>query len=88
VPNALPDGVTPPATVHLTFPAEGGTQTLYIGEGTCTVTETDLPTGCELEGITPAQFVVEDLDSVEPALPTEVVVTNRCAVAIEPAFTG
>jgi hypothetical protein len=88
VPAELPAGISPPATVHLAFPAEGGTQTLFIGEGSCTVTETDIPTGCTLEGITPANFEITDLDSVEPALPIEVTVTNRCAVAIEPAFTG
>jgi hypothetical protein len=88
LPAELPVGVSPPATVNLTFPAEGGTQTVYIGEGSCTVTETDLPAGCSLNSITPASFEIADLDSPEPALPIESIVTNTCAVSIEPAFTG
>jgi len=93
--DALPPGQTPPFTTTLTFPANGGTQDVFITEpgGDCTVTETP-PPGCTLTSIDPVTTHIDKAD-VFP-----VTVTNDCpappqtpaqaavAVVVAPRFTG
>jgi len=95
--DALPPGQTAPFTDTLTFPANGGTQNVFITEpgGDCTVTETP-PAGCTLTSIDPVKTHVDKAD-VFP-----VTVTNDCAappqpqapaqaavaVVVAPRFTG
>jgi hypothetical protein len=95
--DALPPGQNPPFTTTLTFPAQGGTQDVFIAsESECTVTETP-PPGCTLTSIDPEKTAVN--------APVEfpVTVTNDCpppppqaaapaqpaaAVVVVPRFTG
>ena len=84
----LPQGQTPPFTTTLTFPENGGTQSVFItGPSECTVSET-APPGCTLRSIDPVTTQIE-----EPIL-YPVTVTNNCdpAVAVAvvevPRFTG
>jgi hypothetical protein len=66
----------------LTFGPTGGSQQIIAESGsTCTATETP-PPGCTLVSIDPASFSVFEGEI------THVVVTNSCAVAIQPNFTG
>lgn len=75
----LPQGQTPPFTTTLTFPENGGTQSVFItGPSECTVSET-APPGCTLRSIDPATTQVE-----EPIL-YPVTVTNNCDPVVEPA---
>ena len=86
----LPQGQSPPFTTTLTFPANGGTQSVFIDRSSeCTVSESP-PPGCTLRSIDPATTQVE-----EPIL-YPVSVTNNCdppaeaavAVVEVPRFTG
>jgi Domain of unknown function (DUF5979) len=88
----LPQGQTPPFTTTLTFPADGGTQSVFIDRPSeCTVSETP-PPGCKLTSIDPVTTQIED-----PIL-YPVTVTNNCdpvqppepaaAVVEVPRFTG
>jgi hypothetical protein len=82
VPRDLPDGEKAPFTKTLTFGPTGGSQQIIAESGsTCTATETP-PPGCTLVSIDPASFSVFEGEI------THVVVTNSCAVAIQPNFTG
>lgn len=75
----LPQGQTPPFTTTLTFPAEGGTQSVFIDRPSeCTVSETP-PAGCTLRSIDPETTQIE-----EPIL-YPVTVTNNCDPPVEPA---
>ena len=90
----LPQAQTPPFTTTLTFPADGGTQSVFIDrQSECTVSETP-PPGCTLSSIDPVTTEIE-----EPIL-YPVTVTNNCdpgqapepapaaAVVEQPRFTG
>ena len=84
----------PPFTTTLAFPADGGTQSVFIDrQSECTVSETP-PPGCTLSSIDPVTTEIED-----PIL-YPVTVTNNCdpgqpaepeaaaAVVEQPRFTG
>jgi hypothetical protein len=90
----LPQAESPPFTTTLTFPADGGTQSVFIDRPSdCTVSETP-PPGCTLSSIDPVTTEIED-----PIL-YPVTVTNNCdpgqatepdaaaAVVEVPRFTG
>jgi Domain of unknown function (DUF5979) len=86
----LPQAQTPPFTTTLTFPADGGTQSVFIDQPSeCTVSE-EPPAGCTLRSIDPVTTEIED-----PIL-YPVTVTNNCDPAVEaaaavvevPRFTG
>ena len=75
----LPQGQTPPFTTTLTFPAGGGTQSVFIDRPSdCTVAET-APPGCTLRSIDPGTTEIRSpiLYSVD--------VTNNCDPPVEPA---
>jgi hypothetical protein len=75
----LPEGQAPPFTSTLTFPANGGTQSVFIDRPSeCTVSET-APPGCTLRSIDPVTTQIE-----EPIL-YPVTVTNNCDPVVEPA---
>lgn len=75
----LPQGQTPPFTTTLTFPAEGGTQSVFIDRpADCTVSETP-PPGCTLTFIDP-----ETTEIRQPIL-YPVTVSNNCDPAAQPA---
>jgi Domain of unknown function (DUF5979) len=86
----LPQAESPPFTTTLTFPAGGGTQSVFIDRPSdCTVTEAP-PPGCTLTSIDPGTTEIRSplLHSVD--------VTNNCDPAVEaaaavvevPRFTG
>jgi hypothetical protein len=76
----LPPAQSSPFTTTLTFPAEGGTQSVFIdGPSDCTVSETP-PAGCTLRSIDPEVTEIE-----EPIL-YPVTVSNNCDPAVEPAI--
>jgi hypothetical protein len=86
----LPQGQTPPFTTTLTFPENGGTQSVFVDRPSdCTVNESP-PPGCTLTSIDPGTTEIRSpiLYSVD--------VTNNCdpgvepavAVVQEPRFTG
>jgi hypothetical protein len=86
----LPEAQTPPFTTTLTFPADGGTQSVFIDRPSdCTVSESP-PPGCSLRSIDP------EATEVRQATLYGVTVTNNCdpaveaalAVVQEPRFTG
>ena len=75
----VPQGQTPPFTTTLTFPAGGGTQSVFIDRPSdCTVSESP-PPGCTLRSIDPGTTEVR-----EPIL-YPVTVTNNCDPPVEPA---
>jgi hypothetical protein len=75
----LPQGQTPPFTTTLTFPAEGGTESVFITRSAdCTVSETP-PPGCTLTSIDP-----ETTEVREPIV-YPVTVTNNCDPPVQPA---
>lgn len=72
--EALPPGLVPPFTTTLTFPAEGGTQDVFIARPSdCTISETS-PPGCTLGSIDPATVAITEAPHLYP-----VKVTNSCA---------
>ncbi|HYV58596.1 MAG TPA: DUF5979 domain-containing protein [Acidimicrobiia bacterium] len=88
----LPEGQSPPFTTTLTFPENGGTQSVFIDRPSdCTVTEAP-PPGCTLRSIDPGTTEIRS-----PIL-YGVTVTNNCdppveaaaavAVVEAPRFTG
>ena len=86
----LPQAESPPFTTTLTFPAGGGTQSVFVDRPSdCTVTEAP-PPGCTLTSIDPGTTEVR-----APIL-YSVDVTNNCDPAVEaaaavvevPRFTG
>jgi|SRR5438128_288962 len=75
----LPQGQTPPFTTTLTFPENGGTQSVFIDRPSdCTVSETP-PAGCTLTSVDPATTEVR-----QPII-YPVTVTNNCDPPVEPA---
>jgi len=75
----LPQGQDPPFTTTLTFPASGGTQSVFVTrESNCTVSETP-PAGCTLTSIDPVTTEIE-----QPII-YPVTVTNNCDPPVEPA---
>lgn len=75
----VPQGQTPPFTTTLTFPENGGTQSVFItGPSECTVSESP-PPGCTLRSVDPATTQV-----AEPIL-YQVTVTNNCDPVVQPA---
>jgi hypothetical protein len=75
----LPEAQTPPFTTTLTFPENGGTQSVFVDRPSdCTVSESP-PPGCTLTSIDPGTTQIESpiLYSVD--------VTNNCDPAVEPA---
>ncbi len=86
----LPEAQTPPFTTTLTFPASGGTQSVFIDRPSdCTVTEAP-PPGCTLTSIDPVTTEIRD------PIRFPVNVANNCDPAVEaavavvqvPRFTG
>jgi hypothetical protein len=86
----LPQAESPPFTTTLTFPAGGGTQSVFIDRPSdCTVTEAP-PPGCTLTSIDPGTT------EVRAPIIYSVDVTNNCDPAVEaaaavvevPRFTG
>ena len=74
----LPVGQTPPFTTTLTFPANGGTQSVFLDRPSdCTVSETP-PAGCTLSSIDPVTTQIE-----QPIL-YPVTVTNNCNPQVQP----
>jgi len=86
----LPQALSPPFTTTLTFPAGGGTQSVFIDRPSdCVVTES-APPGCTLTSIDPGTT------EVRQPIVYPVTVTNNCDPAVEaaaavvevPRFTG
>ncbi|HMF04171.1 MAG TPA: DUF5979 domain-containing protein [Acidimicrobiia bacterium] len=86
----LPEALSPPFTTTLTFPENGGTQSVFVDRPSdCTVTESP-PPGCTLTSIDPGTTEIRN-----PIL-YGVTVTNNCdprveaavAVVEAPRFTG
>jgi hypothetical protein len=86
----LPQALSPPFTTTLTFPAGGGTQSVFIDRPSdCLVTES-APPGCTLMSIEPGTT------EVRQPIVYPVTVTNNCDPAVEaaaavvevPRFTG
>jgi len=86
----LPQAVSPPFTTTLTFPAGGGTQSVFIDRPSdCVVTES-APPGCTLTSIDPGTT------EIRQPIVYPVTVTNNCDPAVEaaaavvevPRFTG
>jgi len=74
----VPPGQSPPFTTTLTFPASGGTQSLFIDRRSdCTVSEAP-PPGCTLTSIDPETTEIRD------AIVYPVTVTNNCDPPVEP----
>ena len=75
----LPQALSPPFTTTLTFPAGGGTQSVFIDrESDCTVSESP-PPGCTLTSIDPGTT------EVRQPIVYPVTVTNNCDPPVEPA---
>jgi hypothetical protein len=75
----LPQGQTPPFTTTLVFPAEGGTQSVFIDrQSECTVSETP-PPGCTLT------FIDPETTQIESPILYPVTVSNNCDPPVEPA---
>lgn len=98
----LPPGHVPPYEETLTFPEEGGTQSIFLlRDAVCTVSE-EPPAGCELVSIDPEvtevqagrnqvgthvyPVTVTNDCPVEPA--AEVIEVPAAPVAAAPSFTG
>ncbi len=86
----LPQALSPPFTTTLTFPAGGGTQSVFIDRPSdCLVTESP-PPGCTLTSVDPGTTQIRN-----PIL-YSATVTNNCDPAVEaaaavvevPRFTG
>ncbi len=92
--QALPQADGPPVDKTLTFPAEGGTQSILLDAATdCTITET-APPGCMLVSIDPPTVTVGSDDVLFERV-LSVTVINDCefaaapaAIAAAPTFTG
>jgi hypothetical protein len=93
-----PEGHTPPFTTTLTFPANGGTQSVFITrDADCTVSESP-PPGCTLKSIDPGTTEVRSpilygvtvTNNCDPAVETTpaVAVAPAAAVVATPLFTG
>ncbi|HEY4398571.1 MAG TPA: hypothetical protein VGO28_12945 [Acidimicrobiia bacterium] len=93
-----PEGQTPPFTTTLTFPANGGTQSVFITrDADCTVSESP-PPGCTLKSIDPGTTEVRSpilygvtvTNNCDPAVETTpaVAVAPAAAVVATPLFTG
>jgi Domain of unknown function (DUF5979) len=86
----LPQGQTPPFTTTLTFPAGGGTQSVFIDRPSdCTVTEAP-PPGCTLTSIDPGTTEIRSpiLYSVDVINNCDPPVEPAAAVVEAPRFTG
>ena len=70
--QAPPEGQIPPFTTTLTFPENGGTQSVFVTrESDCTGTEAPRP-GCTLRSIDPGTT------EIRSPIPYGVTVTNNC----------
>jgi Domain of unknown function (DUF5979) len=95
----LPPGQKPPFEKDLTFPSNGGTQSILVAAkrpSECTVSETP-PAGCTLTSIDPEKTAIEEpvvypvtvTNNCDPAPQPEVAAAGAAtAVVTTPRFTG
>jgi hypothetical protein len=86
----LPQGQSPPFTTTLTFPAGGGTQSVFIDRPSdCTVSESP-PPGCTLRSIDPGTTEIRSpiLYSVDVINNCDPPVEPAAAIVEAPRFTG